>query len=115
MHDEIETQLLRAVTVSPSDDGLRWLDKRIAEIVARPRPTRVWALPRVRNLLRPLAVVAAFVILTGTVVGAMGLLERTVDISPGWRTAWDRAEVLGLRETKGDTTLTLERAYVDRN
>ncbi len=115
MHDEIEAQLRNALAVSPSDDGLRWLDQRVAEIVARPRPTRAWAMPRSRTVLRPLAVIAAFVVLTGTVVGAMGLLERTVDTSPGWRTAWDAAEVLSLRQTKGDTTLTLERAYVDRN
>ena len=115
MHDAIETQLRQAVEISPSDDGLRWLDQRVAEIIARPRPTRAWALPRSRTFLRPLAVVAALVVVTGTVVGAMGLLERTVDTSPGWRTAWDRAQVLALREKKGDTTLTLERAYVDRN
>ena len=84
MHDAIETQPSATPSRSRlSEDGLRWLDQRVAEIIARPRPPRAWALPRFRTFIRPLAVVAAFVILTGTVVGAMGLLERTADASPG--------------------------------
>ena len=57
MHEAIETQLRQAVEVSPSDDGLRWLDQRVAEIIARPRPT-AGRMPRLRTFLRPLAVIA---------------------------------------------------------
>jgi hypothetical protein len=65
--------------------------------------------------LRPLAIVVAFVVLTGAVVAGIGLLERTVTSIPGWRTAWDRAEILGIRQTDAGLTLTLERAYADLN
>ena len=81
------------------------------------RPARSRWSPRVRRnaIFRPLALVAAFVVLAGSVVGAMGLLERTVASVPGWQAAWDGAEVLDIEQAKGDVVLTLERAYVDVN
>jgi hypothetical protein len=66
-------------------------------------------------VLRPLALVAAFVLLTGAVGAAIGLLDRLAGATPGWQTAWDRAEILGIRQTDAGLTLTLERAYADLN
>ncbi|MGI8703962.1 MAG: DUF4179 domain-containing protein [Candidatus Limnocylindrales bacterium] len=116
-HEDIEERLIGALAVVPSEDGLRWLDQRVAGLVAQPAATRPRWVPGRRGLLRPLALVAAFAVATGTVVGAMGLLDRTVEDSslPGWRTAWDRAEVLDLQQTDNGLTVTLERAYADLN
>jgi hypothetical protein len=115
--DQIETRLLQAVAVEPSEDGLRWLDQRVAQIAARPvlEPRRGFSLPRL--ILRPVALLAAFVLLTGAVVGALNLLERLVDSSgmPGWRVAFDNAEVLGMSQTDAGYTITLDRAYGDIN
>jgi hypothetical protein len=113
--EEIETRLLEAVEVNPSEDGLRWLDQRVAEVAARPAVTLRDRLFVPRTLLRPLPLVAAFILLTGAVVGGMGLLERLASSTPGWRTAFDRAEVLGIQQTDAGLTLTLERAYADLN
>ncbi len=68
-----------------------------------------------RVFLRPLAVVAAFVLLTGAVVGAVGLVERLSQQMPGWRVAYDRGEVIGASQTDAGYTITLERAYGDIN
>ena len=115
--DEMETLLLRAVEVKPSSDALRWLDQRVAAIAARPVPTPRLAFPSLRVIFRPVVLIAAFVLLTGAVAAALGLLDRTVESSgvPGWRTAYDRAEVLGIRQTDAGYTITLERAYGDLN
>jgi hypothetical protein len=115
--DEIETRLLRALAVEPSEDGLRWLDQRVAQIAARPLaiPRRGLFTPRL--ILRPLVLLAAFVLLTGAVVAGVSLLERILQTSgmPGWQTAWDRGERLGLKQTDAGVTITLERAYADLN
>lgn len=115
--DEIETRLLRAVEVEPSQDGLRWLDQRVAQIAARPAAGERLGAARRRLFLRPLALVAAFVLLTGAVAAALGLLDRIIESSgaPGWRSAWDQAEQLDLRKTDAGVTITLERAYADIN
>jgi hypothetical protein len=113
--DEIETRLLRAVEVAPTEDGLRRLDERVARAMAAPVAMHRGGPFTRRMLLRPLALVAAFVLLTGAVVGGMGLLERTASLTPGWRTAFDRAEILGISQTDAGLTLTLERAYADLN
>jgi len=116
MHDDIETRLRRAVDVTPSEDDLRWLDERVAQIMNRPSVLRR-DVPTPRRFLRPLALAAALVLLAGAVGAAVGLLDRTVESSGslGWRTAWDRAEILGIRETDAGVTITLERAYADLN
>jgi hypothetical protein len=62
------------------------------------------------------AVLAAFVLLTGAVAGTLTLLERMArDSSAGVRAAWDRAQVLGISREDAGVTLTLERAYADLN
>jgi hypothetical protein len=115
--DQIETRLLRAVAVEPSEDGLRWLDQQVAQIAARPavEPRRAFSFPGL--VLRPVALLAAFVLLTGAVVGGISLLDQLFESSgmPGWHTAWDRAERLGLKQTDSGITITLERAYADLN
>jgi hypothetical protein len=115
--EEIETRLLRAVEVTPSEDGLRWLDQRVAQIATRPIAAARSGAARRRFSLRPLALVAAFVLLTGAVAAALGLLDRIIESSgaPGWRTAWDQAEQLDLSTTDAGVTITLERAYADVN
>jgi hypothetical protein len=117
--EDVELRLVRAVIVDPSDDGLRWLDQRIARRVAQGLPEatgiRRGGARSLRIFLRPLAVVAAFVLLTGAVVGAVGLVERLSQQMPGWRVAYDRGEVIGVGQTDAGYTITLERAYADIN
>lgn len=115
--DQIETMLSQALTVEPSTRGLLWLDQRVAQVIAGPV-----ALPRrgrsaFRLVLRPLALLAAFILLTGAVAGGLGLLDQLFQSSgmPGWRAAWDRAERLDLAQTDAGITITLERAYADLN
>jgi len=116
-HDEIETRLRRAFEVSPSADGWGWLDQRVARAMARPAGTERRPFVMRPVFLRPAMVVAALVLLTGAVGAALSLLDRTVESSgtPGWQTAWDRAERLGIQETDAGVTITLERAYADLN
>ena len=116
-HDEIETRLRNAFAVTPSTDGWDWLDQRVARAMATPR-----AAARSRTVLRPLflrplIVLAALLLLTGAVGAALNLLDRAVESSgtPGWQTAWDRAQQLGIEETDAGITITLERAYADLN
>jgi hypothetical protein len=114
--DQIETRLLQAVAVEPSEDGLRWLDQRVAQIAARPAAVarRGFGMPRL--ILRPVALLAAFVLLTGAVVGTLGLLSRIIESSgPGWQTAWAQAERLDLTATDAGVTINVERAYADLN
>ena len=115
--DRVEFLLRRAVAVNPSDEGLRRLDERVARIMSgavstqpRARATRV-------RFLRPLALAAALLLAAGAVGASLGLLDQAIDQSalPGWRVAWDRAEVIGQRQTDAGVTVTLERAYADVN
>lgn len=114
--DTIETRLLQALSVEPSADGLRWLDQRVADLATRPAPAHRGAQAR-RFFLRPLALIAAFVLLTGAVAAALGLLDRIVESSgqPGWHVAWDNAERLDLTTTVDGVTIKVERAYADLN
>jgi len=117
--EEIEVRLVRAVSVDPSEDGLRWLDQRVARRMAQGAPaaagTRGRGARSLRFLLRPLALVAAFVLLTGAVIGGVSLLERLSESTPGWRVAYDDAELIGIAQTDAGYTITLERAYADLN
>jgi hypothetical protein len=115
MHDVTEARLMRALEMTPSDQGLRRLDERVTRAMARPLPTsrRTSFLPRL--VMRPVALLAAFVLLTAAVAGGIGLLGRVVAPVPGWQAAWDRAEVLGLTQADAGVTITLERAYTDLN
>jgi hypothetical protein len=114
--DETEEMLRSAVAVTPSEDGLRWLDERVSQVVARPAAARHrWSSSR--PLVRPVVLLAAFLLLTGAVIGGVGLLNRLFETSglPGWYTAWDRAERLAMSQSDAGVTITLERAYADLN
>ena len=115
--DEIETRLVRALSFEPSADGLRWLDQRIAQVAARPAVIARRGASPLRRILRPLALVAALLLLAGAVAGGVGLLDQIFESSgmPGWRIAWDRAERLDIKQTDAGVTITLERAYADLN
>lgn len=116
MHHDVEARVRHAFALEPSAEGMRRLDDRMARAMARPAPTAPrWALSR-GLLLRPVAVLAAFVLLTGAVAGTLTLLERiSQSSSAGIRAAWDRAEVLGISREDAGVTVTLERAYADLN
>ena len=116
-HDEIEARLLRAFELSPSEDGLRRLDQRVARAIAQPTAIPYRGGQTRRMILRPLLLLAAFVLLTGAVVGGARLLDQIFESSgaPGWRIAWDRAEQLDLTATDAGVTITLVRAYADLN
>jgi len=116
-HDEIEARLLRAFELSPSEDGLRRLDQRVARAIAQPTAIPYRGGQTRRMILRPLLLLAAFVLLTGAVVGGARLLDQIFESSgmPAWRIAWDRAERLNVVQTDAGITITLERAYADLN
>ena len=117
MHDVIETKLRRAVEVNPSEDALRWLDGQVARAMAKAALVDRRRIFSRRVLLQPLVLLALFALLTGAAVAGAGLLERILESSgsPGWRTAWDRAQVVDLKQTDQGVTITLERAYADLN
>lgn len=115
-HHDIEARLRHAFAVEPSAEGMRRLDDRMARAMARPAAAAPrWSLGR-GLLVRPVAVLAAFVLLTGAVAGTLTLMERISQTSSaGVRAAWDRAEVLGISREDNGLTVTLERAYADLN
>jgi len=115
-HD-VEARLTRALSFEPSADGLRSLDQRVAQIAARPAVPAGRAAQGRRFVLRPLLVLAAFVLLTGAVAAALGLLDRVIQSSGqgGWHVAWENAERLDLSTTVDGVTITVERAYADIN
>jgi hypothetical protein len=116
MHHDVEERLRHAFALAPSPECMRRLDDRVARAIARPAPAAPrWGIGR-GMLVRPVAVLGAFVVLTGAVAGSLTLLERmTQSSSAGVRDAWDRAEVLGISRQDAGVTLTLERAYADLN
>ena len=117
MHSEMEARLLKAFELSPSEDGLRRLDQRVAAAMARPTAIASRGFGGGRMFVRPLLVLVALLLLTGAVAGGLGLLDQLFESSgmPSWRIAWDRAERLNLVQTDAGITITLERAYADLN
>jgi len=114
-YQDIEARLRQAVAIGPSDDGLLWLDQRVARLLAAPRRARLSDAWQARTFGRLLLLLAAFLLLASAAAAAMGLFERTIAPIPGWTAAWDQAEVVGASQTDAGLTLTLERAYVDLN
>lgn len=114
-HDEIEARLVRALSVEPSADGLRWLDQRVEQLLARPVINPRRGARRGRTILRPLAAALAILALAGGVTAGVGLVERMLESAPGWRTAYEEAVILGSSQTDAGLALTLERAYADLN
>lgn len=116
-NETIEARLQHALQVDPSDDAIAWLDRRVSQVIAQPiAHDAANGGRRLRLLLRPLPLLVAFLLLTGGVAGALGLLERIATQSGGgYRVAWEHAEVLGVSQTNAGYTITLERAYADIN
>ena len=112
-HDDIEIRLVRAMAINPPATVLGRLDERVAAMLVAPTVRPAPSGPR--RLMRPMLLAAALALAAGAVGAAVTLIDRLAEASPGWTVAWERAEVLGLRETDGEVTLTLERAYVDLN
>jgi hypothetical protein len=113
-HDEIEARLSRAFELTPSPDAMSWIDQRVRRAMDQGTTQPRRGLSR-RSLLRPLPLVAALILAAGTVAAGLTALERLAATTPGWQTAWDRAEVIGVDQTSEGYTLTLERAYADVN
>ena len=115
--EAIEARLQSLLEVDPTDDALAWLDRRVSQVIAQPIAQDAGkGGQRLRLLLRPLPLLVAFLVLTGAVAGALGLLERIATQSgAGYRVAWEQAEVLGISQTDAGYTVTLERAYADIN
>jgi len=115
--NDVEARLTQALSFEPAADGLRWLDQRVAQIAARQAVPVGHAAQGRRLVLRPLLVLAAFVLLTGAVAAALGLLDRVIQSSGqgGWHVAWENAERLDLSTTADGVTITVERAYADLN
>lgn len=112
--DEIEMRLINAMAITPSAEMIRRLDDRVAAILAA--PTARSGPSGTRRFLRPMVLAAALALAAGAVGAAVGLINRLAEeASPGWATAWERAEVIGVSQTDAGVTLTLERAYVDVN
>ena len=115
--DQTEIRLAAALAIDLSADDIHRLDERIGRAMARPAASHRFAMPGARWFLRPLPLLAAIALLSGTVIGAASLLDRLVESQgmPGWRAAWEQAEVLDLEQTDDDVTIHLVRAYADLN
>lgn len=112
--DHIEDRLSKAMAFTPSTVAMQGLDERVARMLAAPAARR--APSGMGRLLRPMALAAALALAAGAVAAAISLIDRLAEeTSPGWATAWERAEVLGIQRTDAGLTLTIERAYVDVN
>ena len=64
---------------------------------------------------RAVGLLVAAVVLGGAGRGIVGLYEQAVGSDGGWRTAWDRADILGVSQTHDGYRVTVERAYADIN
>lgn len=64
---------------------------------------------------RAAALLAAVLILGGAGGGLFGMYEGMVGSEGAWRTAWDRAAVLGVSQSIDGYRVTIERAYADPN
>jgi hypothetical protein len=91
-----------------------WIDQRVRRAMDQDTTQRRRGLSR-RSLLRPLPLFAALILVVGAVAAGLTALDRLAATTPGWQTAWDRAEVVGVDQTSKGYTLTLERAYADVN
>ena len=110
--DDLERDLQRALAWEPPTAAVTLMDQRVARARATTAPPerRLWP----RRHLRLVLLVAAALALMGASV-ALSLLQQAAELMPGWRVAYDQAEVLNLSQTANGYTVTLERGYVDPN
>ena len=110
--DDLERDLRLALAWEPPVAVTRLMDQRVTRAratTAHPE-RRLWP----RRHLRLVLLVAAALALMGASV-ALSLLQQAAELVPGWRVAYDQAEVLNLSQTANGYTVTLERGYVDPN
>lgn len=106
--ERLEADLSRALTWQPSAAALATLDGRVRGLRA------VEAVPWFRRWRRPIALLAAAVLLMGA-ARVLTLVQQAAQGMPGHVVAYDRGEVLNLTKSVGDYKVTLERAYGDPN
>ena len=110
---DLERDLGMALAWEPSVAAAARMDRRVARAGAAVRltPARPWSGRQVR--LAVLLAAAGLALMGATLV--LSLLQQAAELMPGWRVAYDRAEVLRLSQTAGGYTVTLERGYADAN
>lgn len=86
------------------------IDTRVTTVVAEAAPDV--SPRRTIRLRRILAVGIAAVLIVGAVGAGYDVFQRIIG-SSGWRTAWDRADFIGLSATANGNEVILQRAYAD--
>jgi hypothetical protein len=116
--DGLERDLVLALATDPSPASATRMDGRVAAASAALAASTAPAAPRAelwpRRHLRLVLLVAAALALMGASV-ALSLLQQAAELMPGWRVAYDQAEILNLSQTASGYTVTLERGYLDPN
>ncbi len=110
--DDLERDLRRALAWEPPTAAVTLMDQRVARAratTAHPE-RRLWP----RRHLRLVLLVAAALALMGASV-ALSLLQQAAELMPGWRVAYEQAQVLDLSHTANGYTVTLQRGFVDPN
>jgi hypothetical protein len=109
---ELERELRLALAWEPPAPVAALIDRRVARAgTATVRPHGgLWQRRRGRLVL---LVAAAFTLMGASIT--LSLLQQAAQLMPGWRVAYDAAEVLNLSQTANGYTVTLERGYVDTN
>jgi hypothetical protein len=105
--DGLEARLAEGLAFEPSAAGLRRMDERFHAAARRLPRGR----PRPGRLALAFALAASALVLVAATTTLLGLYESI----PGdaYRLAWDRAQVVGVSETRDGYRVTLERAYAD--
>ena len=120
---EFEAALGAALAVEPDPTVAEALHERVARLItvgSRPRVERPGLRAMISSRSRSLSgrqraglLLAGILILGGAGRGLLGMYEGMVGPAGGWRTAWDRAEVIGASQTVDGYQVTIERAYAD--
>jgi hypothetical protein len=111
----LEGALTSALHLTPGAGDLARLDERVRGAIAAPPARRSGLSGHLPGTRPRLALVALLVLLITAAAGGTVLIERVFSDFPGWQRAWDRAEIVGLRQTVGGRTVVVERAYLDAN
>lgn len=112
-----EALLERALDVELPDSAAAMIELRVSRAMAGgsaplARGFRV-TFPGL-TLRRATVIALVAMVLMGAAI-TLTLLEQAAELMPGWRVAYDRADRVGLSQTVGGYTVTLERAYADPN
>ena len=113
--DQLESAIARGLSFNPSADARTHMDRRVEDAIVAESRRRVDA--RRRSFSRPrrliVGVVAATLLLAGTVTAAGTLLDRLVADAPLLESVWSRATPVRQTATDSGYTLTLEKAAAD--